>query len=203
MIWCGGSPVTFSPLSCDRAGGRGQPAADQVEQGGFSGAVRPDDGVAFAGRHGQADAANDLGRAEILVQVDELDRRRGHFAFPAPCACDERIMPGGAHDRPGQAEQQEPAGDKYRRRCPWRRTRGVEREVEDGDRRSLGCLDAEMIGHLDDEDEAGEQHERRRERDQIGESQPQHRSVGAGLPQRLRASSAGRRCRLARTSPCR
>src|SRR5208282_1664362 len=74
-------------VELDRAGARGKAAADEVEQGRFSGAVRPDDGVALAGRHGQTDAANDRGSPEILVHVDELNRGRGHFALPAPWAC--------------------------------------------------------------------------------------------------------------------
>src|SRR4029077_7329147 len=73
-------------VELDRAGGRSKPADDQVEQRGFPGAVRADDRVPLARRHGETDAANDPGRAETLVHVVEPDRGRSHSAFPAPCA---------------------------------------------------------------------------------------------------------------------
>ena len=80
-------PGDILAVELHRPGGRGQAAADQVEQRRFSGPVRPDDCVAFACWHAQADATDDLGSTEILLQVDELDRGRAHFVCSAPCTC--------------------------------------------------------------------------------------------------------------------
>jgi hypothetical protein len=55
----------------DRAGGEVETAADQVEQRSLAGAVRADDGVAFALRDVEADAADDLEVAERLADIAE------------------------------------------------------------------------------------------------------------------------------------
>jgi hypothetical protein len=55
----------------DRAGGEVETAADQVEQRSLAGAVRADDGVAFALRDVEADAADDLEVAERLGDIAE------------------------------------------------------------------------------------------------------------------------------------
>src|SRR4029077_7673948 len=60
-----------------------------------------------------------------------------------------------ARRRPRSARCGGTAGTRRPRAPPFPAT--VEREVEDGDRRSLGSLDAEMVAHLDDDDEAGDQ----------------------------------------------
>src|SRR5439155_2510477 len=59
------------------AGGR-EAAADEVEQRGLAGAVRPDDGHPLAGRHREVGAADDLGLAEALAKVFQFDRVSTH-----------------------------------------------------------------------------------------------------------------------------
>src|SRR5207249_8292365 len=59
------------------AGGR-KAAADEVEQRRLAGAVGPDDGHPLAGRHREVGTADDLGLAEALAQVFQLDRVSTH-----------------------------------------------------------------------------------------------------------------------------
>src|SRR5690606_10946273 len=54
--------------------GEREAAGDQVEQRRLAGAVRPDDGVAFAPGHIQADATDDRRDAERLVDVPQCER---------------------------------------------------------------------------------------------------------------------------------
>ena len=67
LIRCGGRPSMPLAVQPDLAGGDRKAAADQVEQRGLAGAVRADDRVALAARDVEADAADDLGRAETLA----------------------------------------------------------------------------------------------------------------------------------------
>ena len=61
--------------------GRRQLAADDVEQRGFSGAVRTDDGVACARLHRQRHIVYGLEPAEMSRHVLELKTRHGHRAI--------------------------------------------------------------------------------------------------------------------------
>ena len=56
--------------SANLAGGDGEPTADQVEQRGLAGAVRTDQGMPLAGGNVEVDAANDLGLAKILGDLE-------------------------------------------------------------------------------------------------------------------------------------
>ena len=69
---------TVEPLRVqpDLARGDREPAADQVEQRGLAGAVRTDQRVPLAGGDVQADAADDLGLAEVLGDTSASESAR-------------------------------------------------------------------------------------------------------------------------------
>ena len=64
------------------AGGRRYIAADQVECGRFSGAVRPDDRMAFALGDGQIQIMDDFDIAKAFLNIAQLDRGRCHAWTP-------------------------------------------------------------------------------------------------------------------------
>ena len=61
----------------DTAGAWPQHAADDVEQGGLSGAIGADDAADFTPRHGEADVGYGLEATEILADVFHR-KQRGH-----------------------------------------------------------------------------------------------------------------------------
>src|SRR5262249_61929985 len=66
-------PANVLTLEANRARGRRQASADQIEQRRLAGSIRADHGVALAERNREAHAPDDLGRTEILAQIVELD----------------------------------------------------------------------------------------------------------------------------------
>src|SRR5690606_39190278 len=64
--------------------GEREAARNQVEQRRLAGTVRPDDGVAFAPGHIQADATDDRRDAERLVDVPQCER--AHYRPPSLAA---------------------------------------------------------------------------------------------------------------------
>ena len=67
LIRCGGNRIYPLAVQLDFARGDREPAADQVEQRRLAGTVRTDDAMPLARRDFEVDAANDLGRPEVLA----------------------------------------------------------------------------------------------------------------------------------------
>src|SRR5690625_855649 len=57
----------------DFAAGDIKPTADEVEQRGLAGAVRPDNDVSFIFAHFEIHASNDLGTAEVLPHAAQCE----------------------------------------------------------------------------------------------------------------------------------
>src|SRR6185369_15120348 len=74
----GALPGDLPAIEPDRSARGCEPSADQVEERGLPRAVGPDDRVAFARRHRERDAMDDLRRAEALVHAGELERGLSH-----------------------------------------------------------------------------------------------------------------------------
>ena len=185
----------------DLAAGRAEAAADQVEQRRLAGAVGPDDGDALARRHGQVGAADDLGLAEGLAQVLQLDgevRRAGgaHAASaPRPAACDRRrlMRPRCARSRsrchlaPRRAKRRRASSnsahaDDQRRRPRRASSPATARSSVRPRKCSSGpsaIVELQVVDHLDQRRRAG-QHQQRGRRPAPGTAAP----AGASLPKR-------------------
>ena len=115
LISNGAAPAISLAVEPDRAARGREAAADQVEQRRFAGAVGADDREPLAARDVERDAADDLGHAETLLDVAQLQRIRG-----TSWRCGVRRGPVPAPpstQTPGRAEQQRrPPTSAHRRR---------------------------------------------------------------------------------------
>ena len=115
-------------------------------------------------RDREIDAADDRGRAEALVNVAELERRRAHRArlFAAPAT--QRAATRG----PTRRSAEETDGDEGEAHDPGRRAAGVEDDAEQlHDRAELGP-DRQAVVDLDERDRADREDGRRDESDGVG-----------------------------------
>src|SRR3984893_15685421 len=92
---------------------RGQPkaSADQVEQSGLAGAVRADNGVAFALGDIEVDAADDFEIPERLADIPQAERAVGHATLR--CGLSSTM-------RPSQTRRNKRASSRSQRPPPTR-----------------------------------------------------------------------------------
>ena len=138
---CGGMAVEAGVVEADLTAGHGEAATDEIEERGLAGAVRADQRVTFAGGDVEGDAANDLGRAEALADVAQMQRRSAHRCA-AGCRSGHRIVPDGAEAARREAQPDEPdGGDRERDQPGAPACTPIGREAEQIERLALGGAD--------------------------------------------------------------